>query len=123
MTEITPIEEQTQLLSQLVQLVHDSAPEGYERAACTFDYRVCNEDGSSSVGGQFSYDKGGVTVSAVLAYPHPVQSMKIVPRLHEIMKGHTGGDWGSFTLTLDKSGQATTSFDYTHKCTDDRPFH
>ena len=38
--------------------------------------------------------------------------LELIPKLHSMMKSHTGGEWTSFTLTLNKDGKAHTKFHY-----------
>ncbi len=109
---MNPIEKQRQLIDQLYHLVHESAESGYETASCRFEYFVSKDDGSSSVGARFSYEINGETKNAVLAYPGRNILNAVIPELHAEMKAHTGGDWETFTLAIERDGMVRTKFDY-----------
>jgi len=105
------INQQTEILSELCNLMHISAKNGYEEAACRFDYRVSN-DGSRSVRAEFWYVLENEKVSKALAYPDRKKLTYLIPELHKTMMAHTGGDWSGFTLTMNQVGEAKTHFTY-----------
>ncbi|MEM8650044.1 MAG: immunity protein YezG family protein [Pseudomonadota bacterium] len=105
------LERQTEIIEQLCNLMHLSAEHGYETASCTFDYSV-SEDGSSSVGSRFNFEIKGKSVSSSLSYPEDDLLFEVIPKLHEVMKKYTGGEWSEFTIVLDKEGKAKTNFVY-----------
>lgn len=108
---MNPIEQQQKVISELCKLVHASAANGYTEAACRFRY-FKEDDGSESVDCEFWYFMGGKRVSAHLAYDREVRPIRLVPRLHEMMRMHTGGNWTAFTLTIDENGKAKAHFEY-----------
>lgn len=50
-----PIEQQRQIIDQLYRAIIQVAPNGYDSAACRFEYDHGYEDGSSSVGSQLTF--------------------------------------------------------------------
>lgn len=106
-----PIEQQKEIIIKLANVIHRSAEEGYEEASCTFKYFVA-DDGSKAVEEIFYYILGCAMKRVHLVYDHQHRSSLLVPKLHDLMKSHTGGSWTEFTLTLDSSGRATTKFKY-----------
>ncbi len=108
---MNPIEEQTEIIGKLASLMHRSAADGYDEASCVFEY-LTSDDGSVGVREKFHYTHHGEIKSIHMRYERDVRSGLLVPRLHQIMLAHTGGAWTEFTLTLDKSGKATTKFKY-----------
>jgi len=69
------------------------------QAYCRFEY-LKEDDGSSSVDSEFNYLVGDENKSAHLAYDKELKPIQLVPKLHALMKQHTGGEWTVFTLTL-----------------------
>lgn len=103
------IEQQVEILSELVQIMHDSADGAYDSLCCEFDYEVY-EDGWS-VGYKYAFVHDGVSVSEILADPDRRVS-DLVKQLHQVMQSHTGGDWSKFLLSVDGEGRANTKFTY-----------
>lgn len=108
---MSPIEKQKEIITQLASLVYNSAVQGYEEASCIFRYQV-SSDGSSSVDTEAWYVRNGERKSVPLIRDKVNKPIVLVPKLHELMFTHTGGDWTAFILTLDKDGKATTKFKY-----------
>ena len=109
---MNPIEEQRQIIDQLYQIVKGSSPNGVESAKCRFDFGHGHADGSISVGSEFSYLHNGAEHYPALDRDLRCSVIDLVPKLHALMKVHTGGDWNAFTLTIDKDGRVTTKFEY-----------
>jgi hypothetical protein len=107
---VNKLEEQTNVLEKIAQIVHLNAVDGYDKACCIFDISF-SQDGSSSVGEAFSFQKNGTRFSEFLRYTDK-EIPSLVRALHTMMKAHTGGEWTSFTLTLDQDGKAHTKFHY-----------
>jgi Protein of unknown function, DUF600 len=105
---MNPFERQTQILSDLGQAMHDSADQNYEKIECIFTF---NSSGNWSKA-EFSYTKDGKEISEFLKKKDGVSEYSLLEELHTIMKNHTGGEWDSFTLTLDADGKAHTKFHY-----------
>lgn len=108
---MNPIEQQTMILNNLCQLLHDNADEGYDEACCEFKYYF-GDDGSLGFGAKFHFSIDGLVNSRVFRDTNENRFDDLILKLHTLMKEHTGGDWKTFTLTLDKNGKATTKFDY-----------
>jgi len=105
-----PISAQTDLLSEIVRFIYDSSPPEFEDAICIFEY-FREEDGSWSVGSQFSYTAKEKNVGGYLNDPNDKVS-NLVAKLHDEMQAHTGGDWRSFNLSIKNGGAATVKFQY-----------
>ncbi|MBX9817700.1 MAG: hypothetical protein K2X79_06700 [Burkholderiaceae bacterium] len=105
-----PIDSQTDLITAIAQYVHDSAPSDYEEAICVFEY-FKEEDGSWSVGSQFSYSSNGKSVGDYLKDSHD-KVPDLVAQLHGIMHSHTGGQWNAFVLSVKNGGAVNAKFKY-----------
>ncbi len=103
------IEKQVEILNQITQVMHDSAAPSYEEMRCEFDYFVA--EGDWSIGSEFSFVRNGEVHRTVLDDATGDIHQKVY-QLHELMKAHTGGDWKSFVLAVDRNGKATTNFTY-----------
>ena len=110
---MNPIEEQLLVVDQLYELILESVEAGFDTALCRFEY-ITEEDGSRSVDTALEYDLNGVKHSKHLKYKSAKEDRPItlIPKLHRLMKEHTGGDWHAFTLSIEKNGQAKTMFEY-----------
>lgn len=108
---MNPIEEQVSLLNELSQLMFISVDSEYDSISCSFEYST-SDDGSSRVGSRFSFICKGEFVSKALVSPERSIVRSVVPKLHTVMSEHTGGNWKSFTIDINKSGEATTKFEY-----------
>jgi len=104
------VKEQQDILAKLAQLISDNADSGYSTATCVFDFEE-DLDGSYAIGEQFAYVVEGREVSTYLVDPDREVSL-LVPKLHKLMKEHTGGSWSEMTLTLASDGQLKTEFKY-----------
>jgi len=108
---MNPIEEQRRIIDKLYWLVKDSIGEKFDRATCFIKYDRF-DDGSCSIGSRMSYEINGVRHHGLIRYPDVQILDEAIPKLHALMKEHTGGDWNAFTLTIDEDGRVTTSFEY-----------
>lgn len=106
-----PIEEQRELIDQLYHIVKASCPLDFESAKCRFEYEKF-DDGSSSVGQEFSYVQNKNEISEVLNRDLRRPVTGLVKELHAKMKIHTGGNWYAFTLFINEDGTVTTKFEY-----------
>jgi Protein of unknown function, DUF600 len=105
---MNPFQRQTEILNLLVQAMHDSADSNYEKLECTFSFSNLGKRCKS----EFSFTKGGKEISEFLREKDGISEYSLLEELHTIMKAHTGGEWDSFTLTLDADGKAHTKFHY-----------
>ncbi len=103
------IYQQVELLQKITQVMSQSAEFDYEEMTCEFDYYI--EDGDWSVGSTFSFVRGGRLCQSVLEDPARDVS-RLVRRLHDLMLDHTGGNWKTFEIVVDRSGKAKTHFGY-----------
>ena len=103
--------EQTEILNEIANIMILGAPENCEEIKCVFEYRYGYDDGSYGVGKQFEYLQNNERDYVILFDPK-YRITELVPKLHALMKAQTGGEWTSFTLTLDKDGKAHTKFHY-----------
>lgn len=53
----SPLEKQTEILNNLLQIMHNSVNSYYEYLDCTFDYFKDENDGSISIGEKFFFQK------------------------------------------------------------------
>ena len=103
-----PFNKQTKILEILCQIMYDSTPEIHNESVCCF---VLNLKGGWSET-EFKYRVNGEYLSGLLNEEKPLQVHFLLEELHALMKAHTGGEWASFTLTLDAQGQAHVKFHY-----------
>jgi hypothetical protein len=110
---MNPIEEQRLVIDQLYHLMVESAEAGFDKATCRFEY-YAEEDGSRAVDTTFGYEINGLTHSKHLNYrqARDERPIRLVPKLHQLMRKHTGGDWQAFTLSIEENGQIKTKFEY-----------
>lgn len=107
------IEKQRLIIDQLYQLMVESAENGFNTASCRFEY-YADEDGSRAVDTAFEYEFNGSQKSKHLNYRQIKEErpIRLVPKLHQLMKEHTGGAWDAFTLSIEQDGRVTTKFEY-----------
>lgn len=104
-----PIEEQREIIDILYRSILDVAPEKFSHAACRFEYDHDFEDGSSSVGSQLTFFDGDDKKYALLKSE---EVFDLVPKLHEKMRLHTGGNWNAFILFINEDSTVTAKFEY-----------
>lgn len=106
-----PIQQQTDLLGQLAQIMLDSVQDNFDRIECCFDYFVDEETGDDSVGSQLACVIGESHVGLYLNDPE-CKCPKLVAELNQHMKQHTGGQWEKAFLTLSSDGKLNAKFQY-----------
>lgn len=102
------LQRQQEILNELSNLIHNETDQGYQSATCEYTFHV-NFNTTSS---KFSFIINGNTVKKALSDETTMRNRDIAEELRTLMKEHTGGEWTSFTLTLDANGKATTKFVY-----------
>ncbi|HDS1191727.1 TPA: hypothetical protein QDZ97_004599 [Stenotrophomonas maltophilia] len=105
------VERQVEIIDSLYRAMDASAENGYTDAACRFRY-LPEEDGSLGIDSSFFYTIGGVSVSALLNDYGDKGCADLVCDLHDVMKGHTGGDWREFDIVINSDKTVTTQFIY-----------
>ena len=110
---MNPIEEQREVVGQLAELMIASMPDSVTEADCRFELFL-GEDGSRSVGTEFPYAKAGIRTSARQhrAPERAKRPVSLVPKLHALMREHTGGSWHAFRLSIAPDGRITAKFEY-----------
>lgn len=99
---------QTDILNKLCQIIHDEANFEYDFAICEYEYFPEYDTISTS----FKTIKDGNEKYIEMSVGAPSRNAELAFELRYLMKAHTGGEWTSFTLTLDKDGKAHTKFHY-----------
>ncbi|KQQ76999.1 hypothetical protein [Acinetobacter sp. Leaf130] len=91
------INQQTEILNSLLQIMHDSVSTSYDSLECVFDYYKDSGDGSLSIGSKFAYiDKDNVNYALLNDPDYRVNELII--KLHDLMVAHTGGVGKSLLL-------------------------
>ena len=108
---MNPFDRQTEILNDLLQIVHDEADENYEKLNCLF--ALDSKEGWSEV--KFSFFTNGVQSSKAISESFTWKIHSLLEELNTLMKDHTGGQWTSFDLTFDAGGEAHTKFHYPDK--------
>ncbi len=101
-------EKQVDILARLAQLMLDQIDNPYDSITCEYEYMGRYGTVSSSL----SVMLDGARTHPDTAPEFATDNLELCMKLRELMKGHTGGNWTSFTLSLDASGGARTRFDY-----------
>lgn len=99
---------QQEILNELANILYNSFDGNYETLKCDYEFLKDYNTISTSL----SFEKNDTESS--FEAPHGVASknLDLTEELRLLMKEHTGGEWTSFTLTLDADGKATTKFTY-----------
>ncbi len=105
------IEVQTEILTKLSQIIHDESDSLYQEASCQFTYMPDYD----VVKLYFEFRKNNQSVNRGISSENTERACDLAEELRDIMKSHTGGEWTSFTLTLDAVGQAKSKFQYPEK--------
>ena len=100
------LSKQTEILESLCQNLHNDADTNYEYASYTFTY-LPDFDTLESY---FEFQRDGEKFNT--ATKNASENYFLAKELRQLMKAHTGGEWTSFTLTLDANGKAHTKFHY-----------
>jgi len=104
------IQKQTAILEKISQIMHEEAERDYEKASC--DFESFGEGDEETAITTFSYTANGQAINTGLSDKNIFEAVDSAVKLRTLMKAHTGGEWTSFTLTLDADGQAKTKFVY-----------
>lgn len=100
--------DQTIILEKLANILYNSTEVDYDLLKSEYEFMSEYNTISTSL----SFEKEGKSV--YFEAPHGIASknLYLCEELRNLMKAHTGGEWTSFTLTLDKEGKAHTKFHY-----------
>lgn len=101
-------DKQAEILTKLAQLMRDQVNDPYESITCEYQF----VERYSTVSSTFSVMCEGAQTYPYTAPGFATENLEICLTLRELMKGHTRGEWTSFTLSLDASGKAKTKFKY-----------
>jgi hypothetical protein len=104
-----PLSKQTEIMEKIAQILHDEADYRYERVVGEFDFGGGYE-GSAAV--TIHILKEGKNLNPGISDKNIFEVNDLAVELRSSMKAHTGGEWISFTLTLDADGKAHTKFHY-----------
>ena len=103
--------QQQALLDEIAQILHNEADDGYEKVSCKFewipDYATINLS--------FHFMISEESIRRHISTANDIRVFDLAEELRAVMKSHTGGEWTSFTLTLDKNGKAHTKFEYPNR--------
>lgn len=99
---------QTEILNQLAQNLHSDAEYNYSVAKYEFTYL----QEYKTIENYFEFYNNGQKINRGSSDEFSWNNYILAKELREIMKAHTGGEWTSFTLTLDAEGKAHTKFHY-----------
>lgn len=106
--KINILERKMEILQDLSHLIHNETDEGYDKAICEYVY----EKDYDTIDMKFDFWRYDKHINRGFTSGIPSKMMFLAMELRSLMKEHTGGEWTSFTLTLDKDGNATTKFVY-----------
>ena len=112
-----PLQEQQEILEELYHIVMTGCSEKTSSAQCRFEYDYGYDDGSESVNASFSKVEDGIEFYEVLKGDPTLDIIVLIPRLHKLMKAHTGGEWTAFTLFIEEDGSVRTKFEYPESAT------
>lgn len=100
--------EQTDILEKMSQIIYSNVDIAYDLIILKIELDTV--EGWSDIECNFKY---GDTVNETnLDASSSWRLHQSAEELHKLMKAHTGGEWRSFTLTLDADGKAHTKFHY-----------
>lgn len=105
---MTFLEKQGHLLEQLANMLYNSFDGDFDILKA--EYEVLSAFGTIST--SLSYVKDGKEQYFEAPLGVASQNLDLCSDLRVLMKAHTGGEWTSFTLTLDANGKAHTKFHY-----------
>lgn len=105
---MNPLEEQTEVLNELAQILHSEAGDDYDFVMCEYEFLERYNTISSSL----KLSKNGREYYKEMSSGAPSQNAELAFKLRTLMKAHTGGEWESFTLKIDDQGKAHTKFYY-----------
>lgn len=102
------LEKQAEILTKLAQLMLDQVNGPYESITCEYEF----VERYGTVSSTFSIVLGGLQTYPDTAPGFATENLELCLKLRGLMRGHTGGEWTSFTLSFDASGKAKTKFNY-----------
>lgn len=105
---MNPFDRQTEILNALAQNLHSDADCNYETATYEFTY----SPEYKTIKSYFEFYRNNEKINRGESDEFSWNNYLLAKELREAMKAHTGGEWISFTLTLDKEGKAHTKFHY-----------
>jgi hypothetical protein len=105
---MNPFDRQTEILNELAQNLHSDADCDYETALYEFTYIPDYK----TIENYFEFHRNSQKINRGSSDQFSWNNYLLAKELREIMKAHTGGEWNSFTLTLDADGKAHTKFHY-----------
>ncbi|ENX35267.1 hypothetical protein F889_00934 [Acinetobacter colistiniresistens] len=108
------ISRQTEILTNLLQIMVDSVYEDYDSLQGIFDYCKSPIDHSVSMEANFSYFIENNEKFVFMSDPES-KIPYLLEELHRLVQEHTGGVWTKLILTLDENGRAHTKFIYDEK--------
>ena len=104
------IEQQTEILEKIAQILHEEGEYDYENVKCEFESFGSGSEETAIV--TLFISKNGDTLNMGLSDVNLFTAVDLAVNLRRSMKAHTGGEWSSFILTLDANGQAKSKFHY-----------
>lgn len=102
------MDKQTDIITKLAQLMIDQIEGPFESIVCEYEYL----ERYSTVSSSLSVLLHGTQKYPKTAAGFATDNVEICMKLRELMRFHTGGEWGSFTLSLAASGEAKTECYY-----------
>jgi len=103
------LENHAEIITKMSQLMLDQVNGRYEYIACEFEYLERYGIVSSTFSVMLEWQQSYPDTATGFA----TENLDLCMKLRGLMKGHTGGEWTSFTLSLDAIGKAKTKFKYT----------
>lgn len=97
---------QQEILDQLAAILHANAPPRYDSISCRYTYEY------ETISSQLSYVLRGKTHNARLLTGAATDNLILCEELRALMAEHTGGEWDTLTLILDRDGKAQAQFEY-----------
>ncbi len=105
------IDGQREALDKIYDLLLCSVDDDFVTAECVIAYRRF-DGGGAAIQSNASFFANGETKHVLLKYPDRQILDEVVPKLHSMMKDHTGGEWTGLKLKINQDGTVTTKFDY-----------
>jgi Protein of unknown function, DUF600 len=102
------IEDKIEILSDFSQIIYSESPENCEYYMLTVTHQIKYDTFSF----YFEFSKLEIVTNIGLSSESVSRSYDLAKRLYDLSAKESGGEWTSFTLTLDKDGKAHTKFHY-----------
>lgn len=100
--------EQTNLLNKLTGILSSSFSDKFDKLKAEYEYLERYKTISTSY--SYIYNEKEIYFDAPQGAAS--KNLDFCEELRSLMKENTGGEWISFTLTLDAEGKAITKFNY-----------